>query len=67
MKKDVLVLFITIMGITNIKAQENLTYQLPPESILQLADYQRAPAVSIDSHKNICCLVTATPTNRSTT
>jgi len=24
------------MGITNIKAQENLTYQLPPESILQL-------------------------------
>lgn len=56
MKKDVLVLFITIMGITNIKAQENLTYQLPPESILQLADYQRAPAVSIDSHKKYMLL-----------
>lgn len=56
MKKDVLILFITIMGITNIKAQENLTYQLPPESILQLADYQRAPTVTIDSHKKYMLL-----------
>lgn len=35
----------------NIQAQENLGYQLPPESILKLADYQRAPQVSMDTEK----------------
>jgi len=30
-------------------AQENLTYQKPSASILALADYERAPSVSIDS------------------
>jgi dipeptidyl aminopeptidase/acylaminoacyl peptidase len=30
-------------------AQENLTYQKPSATILALADYERAPAVSIDS------------------
>ena len=30
-------------------AQENLTYQNPPKSILDLADYDRAPSVTIDS------------------
>jgi len=32
-------------------AQENLTYQNPPKSILDLADYQRAPTVSMDTKK----------------
>lgn len=41
---------------TNNKAQENLTYQLPPKSIFELADYQRAPSVAIDSKKEFMLL-----------
>jgi dipeptidyl aminopeptidase/acylaminoacyl peptidase len=37
-------------------SQENLTYQLPPKSILQLADYERAPQVSIDTKKEYMLL-----------
>lgn len=46
-------LFILIciaVGLQEIDAQENLTYQLPPESILRLADFERAPQVVIDSN-----------------
>lgn len=32
-------------------AQENLTYQKPSKSILDLADYQKAPTVSMDTKK----------------
>ena len=32
-------------------SQENLEYQQPPESILELVDVERAPIVSIDSKK----------------
>ena len=32
-------------------AQENLTYQKPSKSILDLADYERAPIVSMDTKK----------------
>jgi len=31
--------------------QDNLSFQVPPKSILQLADYERAPQVSIDTKK----------------
>ncbi|WP_428719266.1 hypothetical protein [Undibacterium curvum] len=31
-------------------AQENLSYQLPPKPILDLADFQRPPTVSMDHH-----------------
>ncbi|MBK0370794.1 S9 family peptidase [Flavobacterium agrisoli] len=37
-------------------AQENLTYQKPPASILALADYERAPAVTMDSKKEYMLL-----------
>ncbi|MBF0695117.1 MAG: prolyl oligopeptidase family serine peptidase [Flavobacterium sp.] len=37
-------------------SQENLTYQLPPKPILDLADYQRAPSVSMDSDKKYMLL-----------
>lgn len=37
-------------------AQENLTYQKPPQSILDLADYQRAPSVSMDTKKEYMLL-----------
>jgi dipeptidyl aminopeptidase/acylaminoacyl peptidase len=40
-----------MMNQINVNAQENLTYQLPPESILRLADYQRAPQVAMDTKK----------------
>lgn len=39
------------MGLLDINGQENLAYQLPPESILQLADYQRAPSMSVDNRR----------------
>jgi len=32
-------------------AQENLTYQTPPASIMQLADYERTPSVAMDTKK----------------
>ena len=38
----------------NAYAQENLFYQKPPQSILELADFQRAPTVSMDAnHKTL--------------
>jgi len=38
-------------------AQENLTYQKPSKSILDLADYQRAPTVSMDTKKETMLLI----------
>lgn len=38
-------------------AQENLTYQKPSKSILDLADYERAPTVSMDTKKENMLLV----------
>ena len=38
------------------KAQENLTYQKPSAEILALADYQRAPSVSMDTKKEYMLL-----------
>lgn len=37
-------------------AQENLTYQKPPKEILALADYERAPSVSMDTKKEYMLL-----------
>jgi len=45
-----------MIGQTHTKTQENLKYQTPPESILQLADYERAPSVSIDTKKEYMLL-----------
>jgi dipeptidyl aminopeptidase/acylaminoacyl peptidase len=36
--------------------QENLSYQTPPKSILDLADYERAPSVTIDANKEFMLL-----------
>ena len=49
MKKTALILFTATMLLSNVKGQENLDYQLPPNSILQLVDYERAPTIAIDS------------------
>lgn len=37
-------------------AQENLTYQKPSKSILDLVDYERAPSVSMDTKKEYMIL-----------
>ena len=37
-------------------AQENLVFQTPPAEILALADYERAPAVSLDSRRDYMLL-----------
>jgi dipeptidyl aminopeptidase/acylaminoacyl peptidase len=37
-------------------AQENLNYQKPSQSILELADYERAPSVSMDTKKEYMLL-----------
>lgn len=52
--KVILLLFISICfrGL----AQENLEYQKPSKSILDLADYQRAPSVSMDTKREYMLL-----------
>lgn len=56
MKKLQIILYTIIMATTAINAQEDLKYQLPPESILKLADYQRPPGVTIDSRNEYMLL-----------
>ncbi len=50
--KFLLLLFISFLGFS----QENVSYQKPPKSILDLADYERAPSVSMDTKKE-CMLL----------
>lgn len=50
MKKSLFYLSLLILGYTS-QAQESLNYQTPPKEILDLADYERAPSVSMDSKK----------------
>lgn len=49
------VLFFLLVGCFTF-AQENLTYQKPSAEILALADYERAPSVSMDSKKEFMLL-----------
>lgn len=49
------ILFILCLGFT-LQAQENLKFQLPPKEILELADYERAPSVNMDSKKQLMIL-----------
>lgn len=39
-------------------AQENITYQKPPKEILELADYERAPSVIMDTKKEYMLMLT---------
>ncbi|CAM4414274.1 S9 family peptidase [Flavobacterium terrigena] len=55
MKKLLTFLFLG-MSFSAVKAQENVTYQKPPKEILELADYQRAPSVNMDSKKEYLLL-----------
>ena len=51
MRNRIFLLLIFCLSTTLIVAQENLTYQKPSATILALADYDRAPSVSMDSKK----------------
>lgn len=51
MNKIILLTICIVMTLTHTHSQVNTAYQLPPESILKLADFQRAPQVSIDTRK----------------
>ncbi|WP_396188814.1 prolyl oligopeptidase family serine peptidase [Flavobacterium sp.] len=46
----------TIVSLNWSIAQENVTFQKPSKSILDLADYQRAPSVSMDNKKEYMLL-----------
>ena len=50
MKKTIYYSFLLLFVFAT-QAQENLNYQKPPKEILELADYERAPSVSMDSKK----------------
>lgn len=52
-----IILFIALFQFTLIQAQENLTYQKPPQEILELADAELAPQVTMDRKgENMCFL-----------
>ncbi|CAM4016912.1 prolyl oligopeptidase family serine peptidase [Flavobacterium antarcticum] len=53
--KNILYLLLFI-AFSTANAQENLTYQKPPKEILDLADYERAPSVSMDTKKEYMLL-----------
>ncbi|RTY93375.1 S9 family peptidase [Flavobacterium sp. GT3R68] len=55
MKLKVILLLLLCLGYSGF-SQENLTYQKPSKSILDLADYERAPSVSMDTKKEYMLL-----------
>lgn len=55
-----IIIFLIICCFTsnnNIFSQENLTYQIPSKEIYQLADYERAPSVIMDTKKEYMMLM----------
>jgi len=56
MKKTILILITSFAICLIANAQENLTFQKPSAEILALADYKRAPTVSMDSKKEFMLL-----------
>lgn len=51
MKRLKITLLSLILANSFIMAQENITYQKPSQEILQLADFERAPSVSMSTNK----------------
>ncbi len=49
MKKLGYLLFVCIIMINKLQSQEKLTFQTPPQEILELVDIERPPIVSMDS------------------
>ncbi|MBF7090572.1 S9 family peptidase [Flavobacterium sp. ALJ2] len=55
MKLKIILFLLLNLGLVA-SAQENVTYQKPSKSILDLADYERAPSVSMDTKKEYMLL-----------
>jgi len=55
MKTFTSTLLFILTGLTTM-AQDNLGYQTPPASIMQLADYERSPSVAMDTKKEYMLL-----------
>ncbi|MBV5342400.1 S9 family peptidase, partial [bacterium] len=64
MKQLLTTILFTLMTLATAHSQENLSYQLPPQSILKLADYQRPPSVTMDTRKTYM-LLSYRPTYKS--
>jgi dipeptidyl aminopeptidase/acylaminoacyl peptidase len=64
MKQLLTTILFTLMTLATANSQENLSYQFPPQSILQLADYQRPPSVTMDTRKTYM-LLSYRPTYKS--
>lgn len=47
---------LSLFLVTTMYAQENITYQKPSQEILELADYERAPTISLDNNKEYMLL-----------
>lgn len=47
---------LSLFLVTTMYAQENITYQKPSQEILALADYERAPTISLDNNKEYMLL-----------
>jgi len=47
------ILLFSILAAFQLRAQEELLFQKPSSSILQLADYERPPSISMDSKKGM--------------
>lgn len=50
MKKQLFLILALLLSLS-IYSQENLTYQKPPKEILELADFERAPTLMMDSKR----------------
>lgn len=49
--KKLIYIFLSFFFCVPLTAQEDLKYQKPPKEILELADFERAPSLSMDSKK----------------
>jgi len=49
--KQIIYLFF-ILSLTNLRAQEGVKYQKPPQEILELVDVPMAPYVTLDENKS---------------
>ena len=57
MKRVILLVLNIVLIMTNLKSQENLSFQTPPSEILQLADFERAPLVRMDQKQHYMLLI----------
>ena len=57
MKKLLLLIVVLIAASWQLQGQEDITYQKPPKEILELADFERAPTLMMDSKRQTMILL----------